>query len=199
MEKRHKVFIGINLPKEIKKNLAKKQEDLVPKFGEIAKWTRTDNLHITLDFLGYLTDEEISDVCRIVGEIANDHESFSIKLNKIIYGPKDKNTLPAGRQAPKMIWAVGEKSEEFSNLRKKIAEALLGGVGLAVEGKASSPHITLARLSAFGLRQMDEMEVPEVDENIDLLFTVESIEVMEPQFKKGGPVYTILESCPLKN
>jgi 2'-5' RNA ligase len=44
---------------------------------------------------------------------------------------------------------------------------------------------------------MDQEEIPEVDEIIDLAFTVESIEVMESELKRGGPVYTVLESSNL--
>ena len=40
-------------------------------------------------------------------------------------------------------------------------------------------------------------ERPEINEDIDLIFTVESIEVMESELKRGGPVYTILESHEL--
>ena len=35
---------------------------------------------------------------------------------------------------------------------------------------------------------------PEISEDIDLTFTVETIEVMESELKRGGPQYTILES-----
>ena len=96
MEKRHRVFIAINLPEEVKRGLAR----FYDKWPELpAKWISKDNLHITLEFLGNLTDVEIGDVCQIVKEVAKRHNSFSINLNKILYGPPKKKSLPAGRQA----------------------------------------------------------------------------------------------------
>ena len=81
MEKRHRIFIAINLPGDIKKQLAKYQ-DKWPELG--GKWTPKDNLHITLEFLGDLTDLELADVCKIAGEVAERHEVFSITLNNNI-------------------------------------------------------------------------------------------------------------------
>jgi 2'-5' RNA ligase len=45
---------------------------------------------------------------------------------------------------------------------------------------------------------MEPEEVPEIDENIDLTFSAESIEVMESELTRQGPRYTILESHELK-
>ena len=67
------------------------------------------------------------------------------------------------------------------------------------ENRIFAPHITLARISAFEFRAVEPEEVPEVNEALDLPFTVESIEVMESEMKRGGPVYTVLESHQLKS
>ncbi len=59
-------------------------------------------------------------------------------------------------------------------------------------------HITLARIQEWEWKKIEPEERPEVNENIDFIFTVESIEVMESVFKKGGSKYTIIESHNLK-
>ncbi|MCX6721243.1 MAG: RNA 2',3'-cyclic phosphodiesterase [Candidatus Staskawiczbacteria bacterium] len=152
-----------------------------------AKWTSKDNLHITLEFLGDLTDVEIGDVCKVVGEVAKKHNGFSINLNKIVYGPPKKNP-------PRFVWANGEKSEELVDLKEDLQEGLLEKVSYRPEGKSFVPHITLARISEWEFRKFDLDERPEINEDIDLVFTAESIEVMESELKRGGPQYTILES-----
>ncbi len=187
MLKRHRIFIAINLPAEVKKYLAKFQEKW-PKLP--AKWMSTENLHITLVFLGDLTDEELGEVCITVKEVVKNHGSFDINLNKITYGPDSK--IP-----PRMVWASGEKLKELSLLKKDLENALLEKVNFKLEERSFSPHITLARISTFLWRQIEPEERPEVHENIDLNFTVESIEIMESELKRGGPVYTIIESHPL--
>lgn len=199
MEKRHRVFIAINLPGDIKKELV----SFYDKWKNLpAKWTKEDNLHITLEFLGDLTDIEIAGVCKMVDEVAKKHESFSINLNKILYGPP-QNPAKSGiagqaQKIPKMVWVQGEKSEELNNLKDDLQKNLLEKIRFRPDGAGFTPHITLARISEWEFRKFEIDERPEVDENIDLVFTAESIEVMESELKRGGPVYTILESHNLK-
>ena len=188
MQKRHRIFIAINLPEDIKKELSKYQK----KWEQLpAKWTNKDNLHITLEFLGNLTDEELGEICLVVKEAATKHASFSINLSRVIYGP-------LGKMPPKMIWAEGEKSEELRDLKKDLREYLLEKVSYSPElGREFMPHITLARISEWEFRKIEPEERPEVNEDIDFIVPVESIEVMESELKRGGPVYTILESHQL--
>jgi len=188
MEKRHRVFIAINLPEDIKRGLASFHD----KWPELpARWIDKDNLHITVEFLGDLTDAEISDVCRGVEGVIKNHNSFSINLNKVLYGPPKK--MP-----PRMVWAEGERSAGLIELKKDLQEFLLEAVHFKPDSKGFFPHITLARIKEWDFKKIEPEERPEIDEGIDLVFTVESIEVMESQLKRGGPVYTILESCDLK-
>ncbi len=163
---RHRIFIAINLPEGIKERLAAYQS----KWPELpVRWTKKDNLHITLEFLGYLTDEELLKACQSTKELASKHKSFIITLNKICYGPPKK--------PPRMIWVVGEKIEEL-NL---------------------SPHITLGRMNAWEFRKIELEERPQVDEDINLSFEVDSIELMESVLKRTGPTYDVVESCKLKS
>lgn len=188
--KRHRVFIAVNLPEDIKKKLA----DYQFKWPELpCRWTKKENLHITLIFLGYLSDEELFEVCKITKEVASRNRLFSINLTKICYAPPKK--MP-----PKMIWAVGEKSAEFTALRGGLEKSLTfsEGVRFSPEERAFSPHITLGRIRQWEFRTINPEERPIVDTDIFLSFEVNSIEVMESRLKKGGAEYTILESCNLK-
>lgn len=184
MNKKHRVFIAVNLPEDIKKELGFYAE----KWPELpAKWTRKDNLHITVEFLGDLTDEELADACKITGEVAKRHASFSLILNKVIYGPPKK--FP-----PRMVWLQGEKSEELADLKNELQEYLVEKIKFRPDEKIASTHITLARISEWEFKKFDIDERPEINEGVDLAFTVESIEVMESELTREGPRYTILES-----
>lgn len=192
MEKRHRVFIAINLPEDIKRELAKYSE----KWPELpAKWTAKDNLHITLEFLGDLTDTELADACKIAGEVAQRHKNFPVDLNKVLYGPPKK--MP-----PRFVWVNGEKSEELADLKEDLQECLMEKISFKPEGRSFTPHITLARILEWQFRQIEPEERPEINEDIfpaagGLVFSVESIEIMESKLRRGGPVYAILESHTL--
>ena len=185
----HRIFIAINLPEDIKKKLA----DCQGKWPELPiRWTKKENLHITLVFLGYLNDEELLEVCKITKEVASRNQSFSVNLNKICYGPPKK--MP-----PRMVWVEGEKSEEFTSLREDLEKSLMTSeeVHFSSEKRAFSPHITLGRIKVWEFRQIAPEERPKVSEEISLNFEVNSIEVMESQLKRGGSEYSVLESYPL--
>ncbi|KPJ73084.1 hypothetical protein AMJ48_02465 [Parcubacteria bacterium DG_74_1] len=174
---RHRIFIAINLPGDIKDKLVSYQNKIERLFTSyraegsgmgLCRWTKKENLHITLEFLGYLADEELMELCQKTKEMASTKKSFDIHLNEICYGPPDK-------KPPRMIWVVGEKIKEF-NL---------------------TPHITLGRIKTWQFRQIEPEERPEINKDIDLTFEVKSIEIMESQLKRGGSEYTILESVQL--
>jgi len=187
---RHRIFIAINLPEDIKKKLT----DYQAKWLELpCRWTKKENLHITLMFLGYLSDEELLEVLRLTREVTQKHKPFSINLKKIIYGPPKK--MP-----PRMVWAEGEKSEELGKLQSDLENSLLASPVKKMESESRpyAPHITLGRIKAWEFRSIEPEERPEVNEEINLSFEVKSIEVMESELKRGGPEYTVLESAPLK-
>ncbi len=163
---RQRIFLAINLPKNVKEELVKHQAA----WPELpCRWVKEENLHITLDFLGYLTDEELVQICQKTEETALEKKPFTVKLNKICYGPLGK--------PPRMVWAIGEKINQFNIL----------------------PHITLGRIRQWDFKKMDPEEKPKINQDISLNFNVSSIEIMESRLKRGGPKYTIVQSCPLKN
>ena len=203
---RHRIFIAINFPQEIKKKLAEFQSQ----WPELPiRWTKPENLHITLAFLGYLADEELVEVLRITKEVAQRHQSFSINLYKILYGPpkmpySETKSLTGRRdkianRPPRMIWVEGEKSKDLANLQIDLEKSLTssGKIKFEPEERSFTCHITLGRIKTWEFRQIELEERPQVDEDISLSCDVNSIEVMESQLKRAGPEYTILETCSL--
>ena len=109
----HRVFIAINLPEDIKQKLA----DYESRWPELpCRWTKKDNLHLTLAFLGSLTDEEVVKICEITKGVASKHEPFFINLNKILYGPPKKPS--------RMVWVEGDKSKELKKLQNDLEKSL---------------------------------------------------------------------------
>ena len=185
-----RIFVAINLPEKIKGNLVNYQR----KWPELPiRWTKKDNLHITLFFIGHVKDEEIPGICNIVEEIAGKNTSFSINLNKIVYAPPKK--IP-----PRMVWVSGEKSEGLTKLQQGLENSLLASPvkkNIEQEKRLYSPHITLGRIRTWEFRRLEIEERPVIEEDISLNFEVNSIEIMESQLKKGGAEYTILNSYNL--
>jgi 2'-5' RNA ligase len=179
------VFIAINVPSEIKRELMK----VSAKYPELpAKWEKRDNLHVTAVFVGFATGEELAGVCEAAKEVAERHEVFTLELNKILLMPEDK---------PRMIWAAGEKSKALYDLKNDLESVLEEKIGFKKENRGLNLHITLARLNSLAWQQIDLEERPDVTEEMQWTFDVNSIEVMESVMEKGGPVFEIIESHQL--
>lgn len=178
---KQRIFLAINLPEDIKKSLAEYRD----KYAELpCRWTKTENLHITLVFIGEVEEGRLLEIRKVVSEVVQNYKAFNVDLKRISYSPE--KILP-----PRMIWAIGE-SEEFNSLKKELEKKLS-----VPEDKKSYLHITLARIRGWEWRKIEPEERPEVGENIGLSFKAESIELMESVLKISGPEYKILESYKL--
>lgn len=181
-----RVFVAINLPSDIKTKLfsfSRKWSDLP------VRWTKEENLHITLVFIGYVTNDEMLEVCQAAKEVAQNHSPFEINLKRIYPGP------PQGK--PRMIWAEGEKNQPLAQLKADLQEALLNSKNSGFENKearAFSPHITLARIKNTKWKKEERAKI---DMEISASFPVDSIDVMQSTLKPGGPEYTVLERAEL--
>lgn len=180
MQKR-KLFIEIEVPDRLKKRLVEKTE----KWQNLpVKWSRVENLHITLLFLGYVDESVMPDICQRVSEAASKIESFDINFEKIEIGPSPEK--------PQTIWFVGEPSEGLRSLHEEIEKEL---DIFQIEKKQFRPHITLGKIKKGKWEELKE--VPVVDENFKVSFSVDNIFVMESRADEGGQEYHVIESCPL--
>jgi 2'-5' RNA ligase len=184
----HRIFIAINLPENIKKELISFQE----KWPELpVRWTKKENLHITLVFIGSVNDEEVLEICKIVREVAKKQKSFALNFKRICYGPP-------GKTPPRMVWIEGEKSMELGKLQQDL-ENYISNINVGKSEKREyAPHLTLGRIKEWEFKKIEPEERPEVETDINLNFDVNSIEIMESELKRIGPEYCVLESVPLK-
>lgn len=186
MSKR-RLFIAINLPDGAKNRLIKFQEKWLDLEPHSINWVIKPNLHITLVFLGYMNDDEMYEICNIMKEMAKRHQPFFIKLERIIVGPP--------KATPRMFWVEGAKSQELAELQRDLEDSIAGRTYYKKEGRAYSPHITLARFKYEVAKKL--RETPEINEPLNIEISVENIDLMQSNLKRTGPEYAVLESVEL--
>ncbi len=188
-----RLFIAINLPESIKNKLFDwelklEQEYRLGEFrGRNINWVIKNNLHITLIFIGYATDDETYEIAKTMRKIAKKHQSFFINLEKMILGPPDKDE--------RMFWVQGGKSQELAELQFDLENALSMGNNYQKEVRAFSTHITLARFESSISKIIKEKGI--VEKKINYQIPVDSIELMQSTLKRSGAEYTILELAEL--
>src|SRR5947207_13344552 len=92
-----RTFIAIEIPADIRRRIKQHIDQLRSAFAEVrASWTREDNLHLTLKFLGNVAVARIPALSHAVAEAAHEINPFEL----IISGC---GTFPShGR--PKVLW-----------------------------------------------------------------------------------------------
>lgn len=178
---KRKIYININIPDKVKKRLVK----AVEKWRDLpVKWTKEDNLHIALFFLGYIDNEVVADVCRKVRKAVENMEIFDLEFEKICLAPDNNN--------PQEIRVAGKTSENLRMLCETIEKEL--GIFVAPK-KVFSPHITLGKIRK---EKWGELEIkPEVDEKASFAVGAESVDIMASHFGGGKNDFVLIESCPL--
>jgi len=166
-----RLFIAINFSNEIKKRLAAAQ-DLLKKQAMKGNFTRPENLHLTLIFLGEITQDRLAAVKRSIDSI----EGKAFELNT--------KGLGRFRRGGGDIWWTGiDGSPMLTRIYTTLADSL-SDAGFEIEKRAFKPHLTLAR-EVF-LKNDETMPGPVDSINI----AVGKISLMKSERINGTLTYT---------
>lgn len=185
---KHRLFVAVNLPEATRRTLLKTTEKLrdLP-----VRWTKLEDLHITLVFLGQTNDEVTGRVASILPLAVNELEPFEITLQHVALGPSPGK--------PRMIWATGARSLELATLRSTVVKILEREASPIRHTRDTAelfcPHVTLGRLKLPEWQKLPAK--PQVAESLDLALPVTSIELMQSELGQAGPRYTVLLSAVL--
>jgi len=127
-----RLFIAINLNEEIKDYLMEAIREL-QWHAEKGNFTRRENLHLTLVFLGEVDTDRLGAVKSAMNRI----HGAPFRLAVSGFGKFKRN-------GGDIHWAGVEKSEPLFSVQKQLSEELVKA-GFSLEERAYSPHLTLGR------------------------------------------------------
>jgi RNA 2',3'-cyclic 3'-phosphodiesterase len=153
------------------------------------KWTKPDQLHVTLAFLGDVESSRIADLESAVTVALRSQQPFEVQWRGLGAFPK------AARAS--ILWAgVGEGTNQFVTLQRAVADSLIEQ-GFPSDPRFT-PHVTLARAKRFGGRPVDLRDVIErfhaSEFGVDL---VSEVVLMKSDCRPTGSVYTPIATLPL--
>jgi 2'-5' RNA ligase len=129
-------FIAIDIPEDIKKSIGGVIEKADHKSKGI-RWVPLENIHLTLKFLGEVSEKMISDIEKKLSAICDAHKIFDLRIYSIGAFPNFKY--------PNILWVGIDASKELKDLFEAIEESL-SELGFKKEDKKFSPHLTIARI-----------------------------------------------------
>ena len=129
-----RAFIAIDLPEAIHAALNAAQERFRGASPD-ARWTRPEGIHLTLKFLGQITDAQLKQVVEALEPIAS-FQPFPVEVNGFGFFPRTER--------PRVFWAGVVAPPALRELAARVEDAM-EKVGLAREDRSFAPHLTLAR------------------------------------------------------
>jgi RNA 2',3'-cyclic 3'-phosphodiesterase len=180
-----RLFTGIPAPPEVNSSL----DEFVRRLKPLApiRWSPASNFHITTKFIGAWTEERLDELKTALAAMPRPG-GFRIAMRGFGFYPNPRNA--------RIFWAGIEGGAQLADLAAR-TDAVCGGLGIAVEKKPYSPHLTLARIDdpnrltplQNALAKETGIEFGEFD--------ARSFHLYLSRPGRGGSVYTSLAEFPL--
>jgi len=168
-------FISIELPEDVKNELAKIQAEL-PKENTKFLLVKPENIHLTLKFLGELDDSEVNNVKETLKGLK--FSKFTARLNAIGIFPSPSFI--------RVVWVGLEPKSEFIKIHDLI-DSELEKKGFRKD-KVWENHATLTRVKWLGdregfMKSLSGIKIKPIE------FDIDNITLRKSTLTKEGPVY----------
>ena len=177
-----RVFIALPIPRGLQEKLGEISRCLANQCAGI-RWTKPENIHLTLKFLGQVKLEALPEIEAVLEKIAGEYRPFTIGIGGL-------GAFPDLRR-PSVIWmGVTAGSDKLKDMARNL-ESDLGRLGFKREKREFHPHFTLGRVrnprsfSGFPTSQLKEKDSLGSSE-IDVLL------LMKSTLTPGGSVYEMI-------
>jgi 2'-5' RNA ligase len=182
------VFCAIELPQEVLQRVTQHTARLKETAPEAqASWSRTDNVHLTLKFLGNVSPASVENLSDAASQAVAGLGPFTIRIEQ-------SGVFPL-HGSPRVLWiGVNDCEGKLRNLQMRL-EDQAERLGFQKEARAFHPHITLARLrkpqharSLATAHQAVEFEPVE--------FIVAELLVIRSELSSAGSKYSTISRHP---
>ena len=129
-----RLFTAVDLPRDIAERLAGQIAEWKPHAR--LRWSRVENLHITTKFIGEWPEGRLGELKRVLDEVPG-AGPFQVALRGLGWFPNP--------HAPRIFWVSVQGGEPLRALAGSTG-SVLAPLGIAVEKRAYTPHLTLVRI-----------------------------------------------------
>ena len=183
-----RAFIAIDLSREVRDALRSLQEDLKKTRADV-RWVKPEAIHLTLKFLGNITEDTVGKVAGGMGAAAREARACTIHIRGL-------GAFPSTAR-PRIVWVgVREDTGALRDLQGRI-EHEMERIGVHRETRSFRPHLTLGRFTSS--RGRDQI-VPRLEEGADRVmgsFIADEIVLFKSTLLPSGAEYSRLNSTAL--
>jgi len=176
-----RLFIAIEIPDDIKNEMAEVQIRLKGS-GVDASWSRAEGMHLTLKFLGEVSETKVLEIMNALTNAVRSPAGFRINLKGIGAFPDQKNA--------RVVWAgIAGDLEKLAMLQDAVEEAM-AGLGFEREKRTFTPHLTLGRIKHIYARDRWLKALDGVKDFNLPAFEVHAVSLIKSELKPAGAAYT---------
>lgn len=183
-----RLFLAVLLPEEIKIRIGSIIKELSSTKADV-KWTSTENLHLTMKFLGDTDKSLVDGLVRSLETECERIPAFEAEISNV--------GSFARHGKPSVIWTgVTHGQSELAYVAGKIDD-VTSNFGFEKEKRPFSAHITLGRVrSDKGISKL-ERAIDAYKEAYFGTIEVNRITLMKSDLRPMGPIYTEIENITL--
>lgn len=174
-------FISADIPEEVRRYLASIQAEL-PRMSGV-NFVPTDNLHVTLAFLGEIGEDAIGAVIAGTEDVARRTESIACFLGTIEAVP---------HHSPRLIWVTVSDNGRLKEIHGALKQFL------NIQGREFNGHITLARIKSAGAARAISKKISEI-KLVPTNFQISRISILESKLDPQGAIYSVIKAMNLRH
>ena len=174
-------FVAVELEDALRRPLIGLLHRQLPRTRDV-RWCTEQQLHVTLKFLGEVSDGQISAVCDAVTAAAEFVEPFSLRLAGLGCFPSERS--------PRVLWCGVEDDGDGCARWVELADPLFEELGFSRETRRFHPHVTLGRSKNPAGGDVLRRVLEEVSAPTTPTMTVDEIVLFESRLAPGGAQYT---------
>lgn len=183
-----RIFFAIDLPLLTRNKIANLLQTLQKQYSHFPiRWTKIENLHVTLQFLPAVKPADIEKLLTHVRKQLECFPAFSLTVDKLVFFPYNLH--------PHVI-ALNFQEDKFLNpLAHSIGKGM-ANCGYTPETRGFKGHLTLARFDfdKHPIEDLIETTFPQFE-----TFFVEKVTLYQSTLSSQGSKYKMIEYLPLSN
>ena len=190
---RYRTFIAFSLPEPVRDEIEKTQEELrraLPR--ESVRWTRREQFHLTLKFLGNVEVQRLDALMDSVRGACDGFGALRLRAERIGFFP--------GLRRPRVVWAwVHDRFERLPVLQREVETATSGFTDEPLE-KTFTGHVTLGRCKTIERKHAELLATlgKAMENRFFGEWTADRLEIIRSVPASGGSRYTTLGVVPLE-
>ncbi|RJP58722.1 MAG: RNA 2',3'-cyclic phosphodiesterase [Candidatus Auribacter fodinae] len=156
------------------------------------RWVKTENIHLTLKFLGNIAIKRVPKICKALDSLASEFSPFSIAITGVGCFPNQKK--------PRVIWAGVDKNAPLTEKIASKLDAILHEIGFEKEQRPFQPHITIGRVKdpkEFSATSHFNSMIQKAQNAKFGECEMTKISLIQSILRPEGPVYTEIHSSHL--